>query len=152
MPVVSLFIQANTDGQPLTTKHKVEMYLCKYCTKKKEQLGGSATLFDVLADMGQKNKAAASKSSVSEWYATLGTRMHKALMAEIGEEKCQAVVAHYANKCPEYFCSRPLKHIHNYKKALGLGKGRHEDRENVDGEGEGEDEGEVKCKKTWRMP
>ena len=86
--------------------HQAELYLCKYCTKEKEQLGASATLFHVLDDMEQKNKAAASKSGVSEWQATFGTKMHKAFMAEIGEEMWQAEVAHHANKWPEYFCSR----------------------------------------------
>ena len=33
---------------------------------------------------------------------------------------CQAEVAHHANKCPEYLCSRPEKHVHFYKKALAL--------------------------------
>ena len=41
-------------------------------------------------------------------------------MAEVGEETCQAEVGHYANRGPEYFCSRPEKHVHFYKKALGL--------------------------------
>ena len=75
--------------------------------------------------------------------------MHKAFMAEIGEEMCQAEVAHHANKCPEYLCSRPVKHVHIYKKALGISKGRQEDLENVEdmpwsseGEGEGEGKGD----------
>ena len=76
----------------------------------------------------------------------MGTKLHKAFMAEIGEEMCQAEVAHHANKCPEYFCSRPVKHVHIYKKALGISKGRQEDLENVEdmpwsSEGEGECEG-----------
>ncbi len=41
-------------------------------------------------------------------------------MAEIGEEMCQAEFAHHANKCPEYFCSRPEKNVHLYRKALAL--------------------------------
>ena len=123
MPVVSFFNQSNTDVQPVVTKHQAVMYLCKYSTKQKENIGARATLFDVLDDMEQKNKAAASKSGDSEWQATLGTKMHKAFMAEIGEEMCQAEVAHHANKCPEYFCSRPVKHVHIYKKALGISKG-----------------------------
>ena len=90
------------------------MYLCKYCTKKKEQSGARATLFDVLDDMERKDKAAATKSSDNEWHSTLGNKMHKAFMAEIGEEMCQAEVAHHANKCPEYFCSRPVQYVHIY--------------------------------------
>ena len=42
-------------------------------------------------------------------------------MAEIGEEMCQAEVAHHADKCLEYFCSRPVEYVHIYKKALGIG-------------------------------
>ena len=125
-------------------------YLCKYCAKKKEQLGARATLLDVLDDMEQKNKAAGSKFGDSEWQATLGTKMHKAFMAEIGEEMCQAEVAHHANKCPEYFCSRPVKYVHIYKKALGISKGKQEDLENLgempwssEGEGDGEGAGDV---------
>ena len=52
--------------------------------------------------------------------------MHKAFMAEIGEEMCQAEVAHHANKCPEYFCSRTVKYVHIYKKALGISRGKQE--------------------------
>ena len=33
---------------------------------------------------------------------------------------CQAEVAHYANKLPEYLCSRPEKQVHFYKKALAV--------------------------------
>ena len=104
MPVVSYCNQVNTDGQPVVTKHQAENW-----TKKKEQLGARATLCDVLDDMEQKINVAASKSGDSEWRATLGTKMHKAFMAEIGEEMCQAGVAHHANKCLEYFCTRPVK-------------------------------------------
>ena len=35
----------------------------------------------------------------------------------------QAEVAHHANRCPQYFCSRPQKQIHLYKKALALPTG-----------------------------
>ena len=50
----------------------------------------------------------------------LGSKLHRAFMAEIGEEMCQSEVAHHANRCPEYFCSRPEKAVHLYKKALAL--------------------------------
>ena len=55
--------------------------------------------------------------------ATLGSKLHKTFMAEIGEEMCQAEVAHHANRCPEFFCSRPVKYVHLYKKALALSLG-----------------------------
>ena len=124
MPVVTFFNQANTDGQPVVTKHQAEMYLCKYCAKKKENYGARSTLYDVLDDMEHKKKAAASKlnAAVSDCSvgATLGSKLHKPFMAEIGDEMCQAEVAHHANKCPEYFCSRPMKQVHIYKKALSI--------------------------------
>ena len=64
-------------------------------------------------------------------------------MAEFGEEMCQAEVAHHANKCPEYFCSRPVKYVHIYKKALGISVSRQNDPEEEDdmawsSEGEGD--------------
>ena len=96
MQPVSLFSQSNTDGQPVVTKHQAEMYLCKYCTKKKDNYGARATLFDVLDDLERKDKAIAPKSGDVEWQSTLGTKLHKAFMAEIGEELCQAEVAHHA--------------------------------------------------------
>ena len=71
MPVVSFINKANTDGHPIVTIHQAGMYLCKYCTKEKEQLGTRLTLFDVLADMEPKNKAVASKTCDSEWQATM---------------------------------------------------------------------------------
>ena len=48
----------------------------------------------------------------SEVMSQLGTKLHRAFMAEVGEEVCQAEVAHHANKSPEYLCSRPEKHVH----------------------------------------
>ena len=41
-------------------------------------------------------------------------------MAEVGEEMCQAEVAHHAHKLPEYFCSRKVKFVYLYKKALAV--------------------------------
>ena len=80
--------------------------------------------------MEQKNKAAGVGCGDNPWQATLGTKMHKAFMAEIGEEMCQAEVAHHANKCPEYFCCRPVKYVHIYKKALAITRNKELDQEN----------------------
>ena len=44
----------------------------------------------------------------------------KAFMAEIGEEMCQAEVAHHANRIPEFFVSRRVKNVHLYRKMLAL--------------------------------
>ena len=51
---------------------------------------------------------------------TLGSKMHRAFMAEVGEEMSQAEVAHHANKAPEFLCSRPQKNVSFYKKALAI--------------------------------
>ena len=37
----------------------------------------------------------------------------------------QAEVAHHANGCPEYFCSRPERSVHLYKKALAIDVEKH---------------------------
>ena len=50
----------------------------------------------------------------------LGCKLSRAFMAEIGDEMCQSEVAHHANGCPEYFCSRPEKWVHLYKKGLAI--------------------------------
>ena len=52
----------------------------------------------------------------------LDSKLHRTFMAEVGEEMCQSEVAHHANRCPEYFISRPEKQVHLYKKALVLDK------------------------------
>ena len=52
----------------------------------------------------------------------LGGKLHRAFMAEIGVEMCQAEVAHHANRCPEYLISRDVKYVHLYKKALAINK------------------------------
>ena len=41
-------------------------------------------------------------------------------MAEIGEEMCQAEVAHHAQRIPEFFVSRRVKSVHLYRKMLAL--------------------------------
>ena len=45
-------------------------------------------------------------------------------MTEIGEEMCQAEVAHHTNRAPEFLCSRPEKAVYFYKKALALNEKR----------------------------
>ena len=41
-------------------------------------------------------------------------------MAEIGEEMCQAEVAHHANHLPEYLVSRKVRNVHLYRKMLAI--------------------------------
>ena len=120
MPAVTVGGQSNSDAQPVVTKHQAEMYCCKYCSKHTKDPSSRGTLLDVVDDMERKD--ANSKERIGEHYrpTQLGAKLHRAFMAEIGEEMCQAEVAHHANKCPEYLCSRWEKQIHLYKKALAF--------------------------------
>ena len=51
---------------------------------------------------------------------TLGGQLHKVFMAEIGEEMCQAEVAHHANHLPEYLVSRKVRNVHLYREMLAI--------------------------------
>ena len=51
---------------------------------------------------------------------TLAQLLPKAFMAEIGEEMCQAEVAHHANHLPEYLVSRKVRSVHLYRKMLAI--------------------------------
>ena len=77
-------------------------------------------MYVVLDDMERKDEHG--KETYGDEYvpSKLGAKLHRAFMAEVGEEMCQAEVAHHANKAPEYLCSRPAKFVYLYKKALGL--------------------------------
>ena len=121
-PVVGVGLQSNSDAQPVLTRHQAEMYCCKYCAKHSKRLGTRCALFDILDELESKDAYAKDQFGESFEQSKLGTKLHKAFMAEIGEEMCQAEVAHHANRCPEYFCSRPTKNVHLYKKALALAK------------------------------
>ena len=70
-----------------------------------------------------ESKDASAREHFGEGYEAtkLGSKLHRAFMAEIGEEMCQNEVAHHANGCPEYFCSRPEKWVYLYKKGLAIG-------------------------------
>jgi len=131
VPTHTLAIQSNDDGTPVATKHQAEMYCCKYCSKHSKRLGQRSVLYDVLDDMSRKDAGAKEKYGDAAEESKLGTKLHRAFTAEIGEEMCQAEVAHHANRCPEYLCSRPEKHVHFYKKALALNTER-KPRESLD--------------------
>ena len=98
------------------------MYCCKYCAKHSKHQGTRCALHEVMDDMSRKD--ARNKEQYGDEFqeTTLGGKLHRAFMAEIGEEMCQTEVAHHANRCPEYFCSRPEKQVHLYKKALAIDK------------------------------
>ena len=68
-----------------------------------------------------ESKDASAREHFGEGYEAtkLGGKLHRAFMAEIGEEMCQNEVAHHANRCPEYFCSRPEKWVYLLQEGPG---------------------------------
>ena len=125
MPAVSLGAQSNTDAQPVVTRHQSEMYCGKYITKHHKGMGTRSALYEVMDDMAEKDAVSKAIYGDEGFEAKkLGGKLHKAFMAEVGEEMCQAEVAHHANGSPEYFCNRREKYVHLYKKALGLSTAR----------------------------
>lgn len=121
IPAVSLAAQSNTDAQPVVTRQQSEMYCAKYISKHHKNLGAKSALYEVIDSMAEKDSAAKKMHGMGDFEPRkLGGKLHKAFMAEIGEEMCQLEVAHHANGCPEYFCNRPEKNVHLYKKALGI--------------------------------
>ena len=119
MPAGTIGGQSNSDAQPVCTKHQSEMYCCKYVSKPKRKNTKTA-LYEVIEDMERKDTSGKNKYGDDYEESKLGGKIHRAFMAEVGEEMCQGEVAHHANRCPEYFCSRPEKQVHLYKKMLGL--------------------------------
>lgn len=83
---------------------------------------------------------------------TIGGKLHKAFMADVGEEMCQAEVAHHANRCPQYFCSRPQKHVHLHKKALALPTGKKKGSQKSDEGWDDDAWNEWEDKMQWRDP
>ena len=83
-------------------------------------MGTRAALFEVMDDMARADASAKETYGDAFEEKKLGSKLHRAFMAEIGEEMCQAEVAHHTHRCPEYFCSRPEKQVHFYKKALAV--------------------------------
>mgnify|MGYP001444406793 CR=1 FL=1 len=78
-------------------------------------------MYDIVDNLILKDQGGWEKQGENWEDAKLGGQLHKAFMAEIGEEMCQAEVAHHANNAPEYLLSRPEKHVSLYKKALAIG-------------------------------
>lgn len=120
MPLVTLAMQSNTDACPVVTCAQCEKYLCKYCSKHCKRTGQKSVLFDVIEDMKTRDQRTWEKFPDTFEATKLGSKMHKAFMAEVGEEMCQAELAHHANKSPEYLLSRPLKDVYLYKKAQAI--------------------------------
>ena len=120
MPVVSFGLQSNSDAQIIATKRQAEMYCCKYVAKHSKLVGAKSALYDIVDKLSLKDRAGRDQHGEAWQDAKLGGQIHKAFMAEIGEEMCQAEVAHHANRIPEFFVSRRVKYIHLYRKLLAL--------------------------------
>ena len=120
MPMISLVLQSSTDATPVPTRRQAEMYCCKYCSKHGKRKGQAGALYEVLDGMDSKDASARAHFGDGYDATKLGSKLHRAFMSEIGEEMCQCEVAHHANGCPEYFCSRPEKWVHIYKKGLAI--------------------------------
>ena len=120
LPLATIATQSNTDVAGVLTALQSELYLCKYCTKHSKRKGQRNILYEVMDDMAHKD-VHGREAHGEEFEATkLGSKLHRAFMAEVGEEVSQPEVAHHANRSPEYLCSRPSKEVHFYKKALAL--------------------------------
>ena len=129
MPAVSVGLQSNSDAQPIATKRQAEMYCCKYCAKHHKNLGARCALYDIVDNMQLKDESVQDKYGRDGATTKLGGMLHKAFMAEIGEEMCQAEVAHHANRIPEFFVSRRVRDVHLYRKMLAvthMSKGKEE--------------------------
>ena len=120
MPLVPVVAQGNSDDTPVATRHQAEMYCCKYCSKYTKGKGQKCALYEVIDDMERKDAVARDHFGESYEESKLGGKLHRAFMAEIGADMCQAGGAHHANRCPEYLISRDVKYVHLYKKALAI--------------------------------
>ena len=120
MPIPTVVLQSNTDATPVVTRNQAVMYCCKYCSKHGKRQGQSSVLYEVLDDMDSRDVSAKNQHGDDYVQTKLGSKLHRAFMAEMGEDMCQAEVAHHANKGPDYLCSRPQKYVHLYKQALAV--------------------------------
>ena len=148
MPAVSVGLQSNSDAQPIATKRQAEMYCCKYCAKHHTNLGARCALYDIIDSMQNKDEAVQDKYGRGGDTTKLGGMLHKAFMAEIGEEMCQAEVAHHANRNPEFFVSRSVKNVHLYRKMLAVTH-RSEGKEEEGAEGPASQEREDDWWSAW---
>ena len=70
--------------------------------------------------MARKDACAREANGDTFEESKLGAKLHRVFMAEVGEEVSQTEAAHHANRCPEYFCSRPERYAHLYKQACAV--------------------------------
>ena len=91
----------HSDSTPVVTRQQAE-FCCKYCSKYGKGKGQKNGLYDLIDDMERKDALAKERYGEDFVQSTLGNKIHKAFMSEVGMEMCQAEVAHHVNKCPEY--------------------------------------------------
>ena len=96
MPVATVAMGSNTDADGVLTRNQAEMYCCKYVSQHGKRLGQRSVLHEVMDDMARKDESAKAKHGEDFEPSKLGSKLHRAFMAEIGEEVCQAEVAHHA--------------------------------------------------------
>ncbi len=89
-----------TGQAPGRTIHQAEIYGCRYCHKYPKNMGAGSVLFDVLEDMEQNDEFNMERDGEIHDDNRLGGKLHRVFMAEIGEEMCEAEVAHYAMQNP----------------------------------------------------
>ena len=120
MPVVSFGCQSNTGAQPIATKKQAEMYCCKYVSKHHKNRGAAPAIFDIMDKMEAQDQHGQEMRGQFWQSTTLAQSLSKAFMAEIGEEMCQAEVAHHANHLPEYLVPRKVRNVHLYREMLAI--------------------------------
>ena len=87
MPAATFGGQNNSDAQPVVTRHQSEMYCAKYISKHHKGMGTRSALYEVMDDMADKDAAAKATYGEGGFEARkLGGKLHKAFMAEIGQE------------------------------------------------------------------
>ena len=78
------------------------MYICKYCTKHHKNIGARCALLDIVDNSNLKDQDGQEKQGEDWDDAKLGGQLQRAFMTDIGEEMCQAHVAHHANRIPDF--------------------------------------------------
>ena len=120
VPLLSVGNQSNTDASPILTCDQCEKYLCKYCAKHTKRLNQKSVIFDIMEDMQEKDNRSWAQDSATYQPSRFGSKLHTAFMAEVGEEMCQAELAHHANRSPESLLSRKIKDVFLYTRARAV--------------------------------
>ena len=112
VPLQTVGLQSNTDEAGVLTRAQAELYLCKYCTKHCKRVGQRSVLYEVMDEMQRLDKAAKEQDEYTFKPRTLHNKLHRAFMAEVGEEMCQAEVAHHAWRCANFWRAAFPQSVH----------------------------------------